>query len=60
MRMPYRTGGINCHGHADTMPGEMSQNAKYMQAAETAERHDGQAEHPAREHIDDLEQYPAS
>ena len=23
---PYRTGGINCHGHADAVSGEMSQN----------------------------------
>jgi hypothetical protein len=26
----------------------------------TAERQDGQAEHPAREQVDDLEQHPAS
>ena len=26
----------------------------------TAERQDGQAEHPAREHVDDLEQHPPS
>jgi hypothetical protein len=25
-----------------------------------AEDQDGQAEHPAREHVDDLEQHPAS
>jgi len=26
----------------------------------TAEHQDGQAEHPARKHVDDLEQHPAS
>jgi hypothetical protein len=26
----------------------------------TAEQQDGQAEHPAREQVDDLEQHPAS
>jgi hypothetical protein len=26
----------------------------------TAERQDGQAEHPAREHVNDLEQHPAN